>query len=308
MGSGARVLALLGVDDVGDGALEQVGLLLRASTADIGGAHSGTVRPGYRSDVNSCEELPVEGGNATENVVRIGHSVRKPWAPTTPAVHELMRRVAAAGVDVPTAHGRDEQGRQILEFVPGTPALDAPPLTLAELAKVGRRIRAIHDASAGFVPSAPTPWEPLLPVPEGTPDLICHGDLTPWNLILGERWVFIDWDGAAPSTRLWDLAYSAQAFTVNDVAEEPAAAARRLASFIDGYGADADLRARLPRTMAARAEAMWSMLRDAHREGREPWGAMFTSGHGDHWRGVADHVRRYEAIWARALGVLDSAS
>ncbi|WP_407645311.1 phosphotransferase [Brevibacterium pigmentatum] len=32
-----------------------------------------------------------------------------------------------------------------------------------------------------------------------------HGDLTPWNLLLGERWVFIDWDSAAASARLWDL-------------------------------------------------------------------------------------------------------
>lgn len=253
------------------------------------------------------DEQPLEGGNATAGVVRVGDTVRKPWGPTTPAVHELMRRVAAAGVDVPAVHGRDEQDRQILEFVPGTPALDAPPLALDELARVGRMIRSLHDASEGFTPSAPAPWDALLPVPEGSPDLICHGDLTPWNLILGERWVFIDWDGAAPSTRLWDLAYSAQAFTLNDVAEEPAAAARRLTAFVDGYGADADLRARLPRAMTARAEAMWAMLRDADREDREPWGAMFTSGHGDHWRGVADHVRRHEATWARALGDLGSA-
>lgn len=253
------------------------------------------------------DEQPLEGGNATEGVVRVGDTVRKPWTSTTSAVHELIRRVAAAGIDVPAVHGRDEQGRQILEFVPGTPALDVPPLTLDELARVGRAIRSIHDASEGFAPSAPAPWEPLLPVPEGSPDLICHGDLTPWNLILGERWVFIDWDGAAPSTRLWDLAYSAQAFTVNDVTEDPSAAARRLAAFIDGYGADADLRARLPGTMADRAEAMWTMLRDADREGREPWGAMFVSGHGDHWRAVADHVRRHEATWALALGDLGSA-
>lgn len=253
------------------------------------------------------EEQQLEGGNATAGVVRIGDTVRKPWEPTTPAVHELMRAVAAAGVDVPAVHGRDEQGRQILEFVPGAPALDAPPLTLGELGRVGRLIRSIHDASEGFAPSAPTPWEPLLPAPEGTADLICHGDLTPWNLVLGERWAFIDWDGAAPSTRLWDLAYSAQAFTLNDVDEAPLESARRLAALVDGYGADAALRAALPRTMTTRAEAMWTMLRDAHREGREPWGSMFIAGHGTHWRGVADHVGRHEEVWASALGPLGSA-
>ncbi|WP_082622810.1 phosphotransferase [Terrabacter sp. Root85] len=46
------------------------------------------------------------------------------------------------------------------------------------------------------------------PTPE--PDLLCHNDLTSWNLIIDEdRLVFIDWDGAGPSTRGWDLAYAA---------------------------------------------------------------------------------------------------
>jgi thiamine kinase-like enzyme len=31
-------------------------------------------------------------------------------------------------------------------------------------------------------------------------DLICHHDLAPWNLVRdGDRWVFIDWDGACPA-------------------------------------------------------------------------------------------------------------
>jgi Ser/Thr protein kinase RdoA (MazF antagonist) len=234
-------------------------------------------------------------------VVRIGDTVRKPWGPTTPAVHELMRTVAAAGIDVPAPLGRDAQGRQVLELVPGELALHGPPLTHEELAEVGALIREIHEACVGFRPSGLTPWEPLLPVPGGECELICHGDLTPWNLMRGERTVFIDWDGAAPSTRLWDLAYSAQAFTLNDPAAPPREAAQALAALVDGYGADADLRARLPRTMTLRTEAMWAMLRDAHREGREPWGSMFIAGHGGHWRRAADHVARHEDVWAEAL-------
>lgn len=248
------------------------------------------------------EEQPLAGGNASDGVVRVGETVRKPWGTTTPAVHELMRAVAAAGVDVPAPLGRDAQGRQILEFVPGTLALHSPALTPSELSRVGALIRRIHDASEGFRPSADVPWEPLLPVPEGEPDLLCHGDLTPWNLMLGQRWVFIDWDGAAPSTRLWDLAYSAQAFCLNDVDAAPDESAARLAALVDGYDASPALRAALPRAMAARTEAMWRMLRDAHREGREPWGSMFVTGHGEHWHGAAGYVARHEEVWAEALG------
>src|SRR5699024_4681653 len=52
------------------------------------------------------QEHPLSGGNTTEGVVRLGDTVRKPWEPTTPAVHELMRTVAAAGIDVPEPRDR----------------------------------------------------------------------------------------------------------------------------------------------------------------------------------------------------------
>nr|WP_209903277.1 phosphotransferase [Brachybacterium sacelli] len=249
----------------------------------------------------SKPEQHLTGGNATAGVVRVGNTVRKPWEPTTPAVHELMRAVAAAGVDVPEPLGRDDRGRQVLEFVPGPLAMDSPALSLDELARVGALIRGIHEACEGFTPSAPAPWDPLIPTPDGAGDLVCHGDLAPWNLLLGERWVFIDWDGAGPSSRSWDLAYSAQSFTLNDAEAEPEESAVRLAALVDGYDADAALRAQLPEAMTARTEAMHSLLESSHRSGREPWGTMFLEGHGAHWRRAADHVARHESLWRRAL-------
>src|SRR5699024_6471812 len=201
--------------------------------------------PDYRGGVDTEDEQPLEGGNATEGVVRVGDTVRKPWGPTTPAVHELMRTVAGAGVDVPEPRGRDARGRQILEFVPGTPALEAPPLTLCELARVGRLIRSIHDASEGFSPSIPAPWEPLLGAPDGASGLGGQCDPRPGGIVLGERCGFIAGGDAAPCTRRWVRAYAAQAFALNVVSGEPPGAARRLAGLVDGYGADAVLRSRL---------------------------------------------------------------
>ncbi|MGJ9407362.1 hypothetical protein ACHABQ_13685 [Nesterenkonia aurantiaca] len=97
---------------------------------------------------------------------------------------------------------------------------------------------------------------------------------------MGERWVFIDWDAAAPSTRLWDLAYAAQAFTLSDTTRRPQDTGEQLAAVVDGYGADDDFRAELP-------------------------GGHAPQGLGEHWRSVAEYVERHAATWSRVLGHLD---
>ena len=244
------------------------------------------------------------GGNATAGVVRIGQTVRKPWRKGTPAVIEFMSRVRSAGVDVPGVLGRDDQGRQILELVPGRLAMDLPPLSVDELARVGGIVRAIHDASEGFKPTAAAHWESAIASPGS--DLICHGDLAPWNLIIGERWVFIDWDASAPSTRLWDVAYAAQAFTLNDPRMSQAEAGERLAAFVAGYRAEGLLRRALTRTMVQRVRAMHELLRSSHEAGIEPWGSMYVDGHGAHWAAVLDYLQRNERSWSLALGAHDA--
>lgn len=244
-------------------------------------------------------EQPLAGGNSLGGTVRVGRTVRKAWTDATPAVLEFMAHVRAAEVDVPEVYGRDEQGRQVLEFVPGTLAIELEPLSLAELARAGGIVRAIHDAAAGFVPTTTPSWSSLIPAPGS--ELICHGDLTPWNLLIGERRVFIDWDGSGPSTRLWDLAYSAQSFALNHVELDPTEAATQLRAFVDGYGADAEMRAALPKAMIERVAAMHELLRSSHEVGVEPWATMYTEGHGAHWLGVLGYVKRHRGVWESAL-------
>lgn len=210
-----------------------------------------------------------------------------------------MTAVRAAGVDVPAALGRDDQGRQSIEFIPGRLAMHGPLLALQELPRVGALVRAIHDAASDFTPTEPPSRDVLLPALDE--ELMCRNDLAPWNLIVGDRWVFIDWDGACPSTRLWDLAYSVQAFTLSDVHEPADRAATRLAAFVCGYRADRGLRAQLPATMSLRTEAMYDLLASSNLSGREPWGSMYTDGHGDHWSAVTKYVKRHQNVWSDAL-------
>jgi Ser/Thr protein kinase RdoA (MazF antagonist) len=248
--------------------------------------------------VRSREE-PLAGGNASGRVVRVGETVRKPPTPTSARVAALLDRLRAAGIDVPRYRGRDGYGRQVLEFVPGRTAQEVMPLDPELLARVGGLIRAIHDASPAYDPSDGD-WEVLLPA--AAPDLICHNDLAPWNLVIGDgRVVFIDWDGAGPSTRLWDLAYAAQTFTLNDPARDAALAAADLRALVDGYRADPALRAALPDAMTERAEAMRRLLSDGAASGREPWAGMHRAGHGAHWEAATAYVATHRDVWAAAL-------
>jgi Ser/Thr protein kinase RdoA (MazF antagonist) len=241
------------------------------------------------------EEL-LTGGNVAV-VVRSGDTVRKPWTAATPAVHAFMRHLRAKGVPgVPKVLGRDEQGRQVLEFVPGVEGQQLPPMTVAELRRLGGMVRVLHDASADFVPSPGAVWEVAIP-PDGA-DLVCHQDLAPWNLIRdGDTWTFIDWDASAPGTRLWDLAYVVQTFTPLVAGGDPAGDAPRVRAVVEGYGLDEAGRAALPELLVARTRAMYDLLEQGSRTGALPWARLWAEGHGVHWGGAADYVAAHLAAW-----------
>lgn len=246
-------------------------------------------------------EETLEGGNASSAVVRIGSTVRKAWLPTTPRVVKFMRALSSSGVDVPGTHGRDEQGRLVLDFIPGTMAIDIAPLPEDVVRKIGVLVRSIHDASEPL--GIPNDWpDGVLPAPHR--ELICHNDLATWNLVIdGNRLVFIDWDGAAPSSRLWDLAYAAIAFAHLFPGADVTASACRLRAFLAGYDASEELCEALPDVLVQRSRAMYDLLRDSQTTGLEPWATMYIEGHGDHWfnttRFIADHRQAWVEVTAR---------
>jgi Ser/Thr protein kinase RdoA (MazF antagonist) len=245
------------------------------------------------------EEQELTGGNASGRVVRIGGTVRKPWLENSSAAQEYLGALRASGVDVPRPLGRDEAGRHVIEYVEGVSAMEQMPLGHDQLLRVGRLIRQIHDASVNMDLPNTDGWDVLLAAEN--PDLMCHNDLAPWNLIMGERWVFIDWDAAGPSTRLWDLAYAAQSFGLLIDGQPLNEAALRLRALVDGYAGDDAMRKALPEAMAQRTAAMYDLLESSYTVGLQPWADMYASGHGDHWRGAAEYVLLNQVIWEKAL-------
>ena len=93
--------------------------------------------------------------------------------------------------------------------------------------------------------------------------IIAHQDLAPWNLVIGDRWAFIDWDTAAPGTRLWDLAHAVHGFV--PLSADPRwrrpDAARRMRVILDAYGLDQTQRHRLLALLAPRTQSMVDLRR-----------------------------------------------
>jgi Ser/Thr protein kinase RdoA (MazF antagonist) len=171
------------------------------------------------------------------------------------------------------------------------------------LARVARLIRDFHDAVRDFTPPPDARWQALIP-PEGS-DIIAHHDLAPWNLVAddGDAWAFIDWDTAAPGSRLWDVAYAVHGFI--PLSAHPdwqrADAGARLRVFADAYGLDEGERRQLVPMLGRRTRSMHDFLRDQAALGTQPWTTLWAEGHGDTWRNDAEYIEEREDRWARDL-------
>ena len=207
------------------------------------------------------EGEPLTGDGVTQGIVRIGDTVRRPLRPFSLTVQAYLAHLRDAGfTGAPRPLGVDEQGREVLSFVPGdVPRSPLPAEAASEkvLVALARLIRALHEASAGWVPPPDAVWggTPANPARSAGPraELVSHCDYTPGNVVFrgGLPVALIDFDLAHPTTRLYDLANALWAWAPlrnSDPRDRwPALAdadiVHRVAVFADAYGMTAEQRA-----------------------------------------------------------------
>lgn len=154
----------------------------------------------------------LRGGNVN-TVVRVGDTVRRKAGPQTPTIHRLLSHVRARGVLwVPEPRGFDEQGREVLSFIPGDVPHEMPDWVWSEsvLTSVARALREWHDATTSF-----ERIDAVWGLPARSPEeVVCHSDFAPYNCVFRDKSFAgaIDFDLCAPGPRLWDLAYTAYRF------------------------------------------------------------------------------------------------
>jgi hypothetical protein len=206
------------------------------------------------------EGEPLIADGVTQGIVRIGNTVRRPLRPFSLTVQAYLAHLRDAGfAGAPLPLGVDEQGREVLSFVPGDVARWLPPTQTAGedvLAALARLVRSLHEASAGWVPPPDAVWG-------GTPantgritertELVSHRDYALGNVVFrdGLPVALIDFDLAKPTTRLYDIANALWYWApLRDPRDRSPALAdadipHRVAVFADAYGMTAQQRAEL---------------------------------------------------------------
>ncbi|HEY1639343.1 MAG TPA: phosphotransferase [Streptosporangiaceae bacterium] len=173
-------------------------------------------------------------GGFVNHVVRDGNLVRRNPGDRAEFVHELLRHLEQHGwTGAPGFLGVDGQGREMLTFLDGYVAWRSPTDRVSSIESLGRvalLVRQFHDLTAGTLLAAGQ-------------EVVCHNDLSPKNTVYrdggeGLRPVaFLDWDGAAPGSRIHDVAHMCwQYLDLGPAVTDLAATSHRLRLMCDAYG------------------------------------------------------------------------
>ena len=163
-------------------------------------------------------------------VVRIGKTVHRSTGPHSPFVHALLRYLEQAEFGgAPRFIGIDEDGLEILSYIEGEVPHRSMDWSLEQLMAVTQLMRQMHDAVAGSS------------LAQGE-ETVCHLDIAPWNVVLqnDQPVAFIDFDDAAPGSRLDDLGYFFWVFLKLGDDTSPHVQRERMRILCDAYGISGD--------------------------------------------------------------------
>lgn len=232
-------------------------------------------------------ERPLEGGISNSGlVVRVGDTVRRPQSLGSPATHALLRHLERSGFEgAPRYLGQDDQGREVLTFVEGTAVLTPPPrwaLTDRALGSVARLLRRYHDAARTFDPSGHA-WTYSVP-DRFRSGLVSHNDANLDNVVFrnGKAVALIDFDLAAPGSRLWDVALAARLWVPlrpqDDISDDRRGRLReRLRTFVEVYGLAEEERLALPEAVLETHDWCYDIVQRGADLGRSGYERYWTS-------------------------------
>lgn len=175
----------------------------------------------------SEQEIPLAGGQVN-GAVRVGDTVRRATRHDTRMQQALLAHLERKGFEhAPRFLGHDDQGREILTYLPGEVLFDKDDFSDEQLSDAADLLRRFHDCTTDFPP-----------VHAAGAEVMCHNDWTPANTVLVDDKPagMIDFDTIMPGTRLWDLTYSVWTWLgLGEDRWSPQDQLRRLDLFVAAY-------------------------------------------------------------------------
>lgn len=161
--------------------------------------------------MNEPEHLT--GGNSNL-VIKEGHTVVRQLGAWSPFVHALLRYLTAHGFTESPILLATSATHERLTFLDGEVGNDPlkPYMRFDKMViAAAKLLRRFHDLTQHFV--IPPDAQFMLPA-QSPHEVICHNDFAPYNLVFRENGIvgIIDFDAAAPGSRLWDIAYAVYRF------------------------------------------------------------------------------------------------
>ncbi len=243
-------------------------------------------------DPDDVTEHPLAGGMGSGGeVVRVGDTVRRPMQSQSATVHVFLHHLEQVGFEGAPRHiGTDDQGRAILTYIPGDVGIPPYPAWTADedlLLSIAELQRDLHRAAAGFIPPVDAVWDVANLPPIGPGAIVCHNDLCVENVVVrdGRAVAFIDFDFAAPSDRLVDIAIAARHWVPVRAPEDLDAGRAgldqvdRFQRFLDAHGLTREQRPRVVDELGGFLDrALVSMKRRADA-GQPAYVQAWTSGY-----------------------------
>jgi hypothetical protein len=245
------------------------------------------VAPERDPPVSVATEVQLSGGTANRGLVtRVGDTVRRPANGATAGVHALLHHLRSTGfTGAPLPLGVDERGREILTYVDGAVPIQPYPgwaLTDDALVSVARLLRGYHDAVESF---DPTPYRWVAEIPSGFgPRLVGHNDPNLDNVVFrrGSAAALIDFDLAAPGSRVWDVAVAARLWAPlraeQDITDARAGQAfRRFRLLVDAYGLSHADRGLVAEAIIPSHDWIYGLIDRGARTGQPGFGQYWTA-------------------------------
>lgn len=226
---------------------------------------------------------------------------QKPWSID---IQNFLRYLRDKNVTyVPEPLGFDQDGNEILSYVPGevySYPLPAKLLTQKSIISAGKLLRDFHDKGADFLKSlsGQEKWMLTYDMPH---EVMCHGDFAPYNVttIDGIATGIIDFDTLMPGTRLWDVVYGAYRWVplyFDDTTEVTTEMQVRLRLFLEAYGLSKSEYSLIVPCLVKRLDYLIEFMEKEAQSGEKNFQVNIADGHIEKYKNDIKFLKENEEL------------